>query len=535
MSNISFRDSFLNSNILQLSAKHPASSHDFENYLKDQSHTPYRSPTLTSQMQALGLDDEQDPYTKRSAIKTDRFIPCRKSSKLHVFFPNGHNEDFANENENPKKTAIETEGPTNAGGNNIQGASRTTSENENQTALIELYKNQVLGLHNYPEHTEKFKNKNLLRFNDENQCRGDLFNQRKCERNGLSYYESLASCTNMIFRENSPSLCEKKPMRKISKTPFKILDAPNLQDDYYLNLIDWSGQDILAVALGSCVYLWSAVNNKVSKLCELSEQVTSVAWSPKGCFLSIGVNDGEIQIWDSIKAKKVNSFTEQHTARVGALGLSNNILCSGSRDKTIVMRDVRMDGYIRKLLEHKQEVCGLKWSFDEQQVASGGNDNKLLVWNIHSTIPVRKFLSHTAAVKAIAWSPHQHGLLASGGGTADRTIRFWNTLENNQVHVIETDSQVCNLIFAKNVNEFVSTHGYSMNQIILWKYPAMEKIATFTGHTSRVLYLAMSPDGENIVSGAGDETLRFWNIFPKSNFNSENRSSVLIGDAKELR
>jgi len=39
-----------------------------------------------------------------------------------------------------------------------------------------------------------------------------------------------------------------------------------------------------------------------------------------------------------------------------------------------------------------------------------------------------KFSQHQAAVKAIAWSPHRHGLLSSGGGTADRTIRFFNTL-----------------------------------------------------------------------------------------------------------
>jgi len=43
-------------------------------------------------------------------------------------------------------------------------------------------------------------------------------------------------------------------------------------------------------------------------------------------------------------------------------------------------------------------------------------------------VPQLKLNKHIAAVKAIAWSPHQHGLLASGGGTADRTIRFWNTL-----------------------------------------------------------------------------------------------------------
>ena len=42
----------------------------------------------------------------------------------------------------------------------------------------------------------------------------------------------------------------------------------------------------------------------------------------------------------------------------------------------------------------------------------------------------------------------------------------------------------------------------------------MKKIATLTGHQQRVLYLAASPDGQTIVTGAGDETLRFWNVFP---------------------
>ena len=44
----------------------------------------------------------------------------------------------------------------------------------------------------------------------------------------------------------------------------------------------------------------------------------------------------------------------------------------------------------------------------------------------------------------------------------------------------------------------------------------MKRLATLTGHSYRVLYLSISPDGETIVSGAGDETLRFWKIFPAS-------------------
>jgi len=84
-------------------------------------------------------------------------------------------------------------------------------------------------------------------------------------------------------------------------------------------------------------------------------------------------------------------------------------------------------------------------------------------------------------------------------------------------------------MFSKNNDELVSTHGYSLNQIIVWKYPSMEKIATLTGHTFRVLYLAMSPDGSSIVTGAGDETLRFWNIFPKATSTKGTIGSGVLG------
>ena len=126
--------------------------------------------------------------------------------------------------------------------------------------------------------------------------------------------------------------------------------------------------------------------------------------------------------------KKVRSLVG-HTNRVGALSWNANLLSTGSRDKTILNRDIRADSqFVSKFEGHRQEVCGLKWSPDSQQLCSGGNDNRLLVWSPKTTEPVLKFYDHEAAVKAVAWSPHQHGLLVSGGGTADRTIRFWNSI-----------------------------------------------------------------------------------------------------------
>jgi len=312
--------------------------------------------------------------------------------------------------------------------------------------------------------------------------------------------------------------------RKIPKVPTKVLDAPSLQDDFYLNLVDWSSQNFLAVGLGSSVYLWSASTSRVTKLCDFSateDIVTSVAWSEGGRHLAVGTTQGEVQLWDASQQQRVRSM-EGHTARVGSLswkkaGSGQHYLASGSRDRLIHIRDPRSEKpYEMSLYAHKQEVCGLKWSHDERgMLASGGNDNKLLVWDVtkHNQ-PIHTFADHTAAVKAIAWSPHQHGLLASGGGTADRCIRFWNCLTGEGISCLDTGSQCCNLAWSENCNEIVSTHGYSLNQIVVWKYPTMTKMATLTGHTYRVLYLAVSPDGSTIVTGAGDETLRFWQVFP---------------------
>ncbi|ODN77509.1 hypothetical protein L202_04680 [Cryptococcus amylolentus CBS 6039] len=354
--------------------------------------------------------------------------------------------------------------------------------------------------------------------------------------NGISASDSLddmnhpAYSLSPVGKESQRVLLSpRKGIRPISKTPFKVLDAPDLADDFYLNLVSWSQSNVLGVGLNNCVYLWSAQTSKVTKLCDLSptdtgeggDVITGLEWTNKGSTLAIGTNNGLVEIWDAEYNKRIRVMTG-HSGRVGALAWNSHILSSGSRDRTILHRDTRIaDHYIRRLSgHHKQEVCGLRWNTDTDQLASGGNDNKLFVWGGVDARPTWRFGEHRAAVKAIAWSPHQRGLLASGGGTADKKIRFWNSLTGGLISEIDTGSQVCNLMWSKNSNELVSTHGYSggpvSNQIQIWKYPSMTQIATLTGHNFRVLYLAMSPDGQTIATGAGDETLRFWNAFQKA-------------------
>uniref|UniRef100_A0A146LV77 Fizzy-related protein homolog n=1 Tax=Lygus hesperus TaxID=30085 RepID=A0A146LV77_LYGHE len=392
----------------------------------------------------------------------------------------------------------------------------TSSDNRDGVAYSSLLRNEILGSNICGLKSQNDEKRAVCAVEEKN----TLFKFHSPSTSKMNI-EATAPYSLSPVGPNSQKLLRspRKATRKISRIPFKVLDAPELQDDFYLNLVDWSSQNVLSVGLGSCVYLWSACTSQVTRLCDLStdaNSVTSVSWNERGNLVAVGTHHGYVQIWDVSSSKQVAKLVG-HSARVGALAWSGDVLSSGSRDRMILQRDVRVNSSNseRRLPGHRQEVCGLRWSPDNQHLASGGNDNRLYIWNMHTVTPVQAYTEHLAAVKAIAWSPHHHGLLASGGGTADRCIRFWNTLTGQPMQCVDTGSQVCNLAWSKHSSELVSTHGYSQNQILVWKYPTLTQVAKLTGHSYRVLYLAMSPDGEAIVTGAGDETLRFWNVFSK--------------------
>lgn len=61
--------------------------------------------------------------------------------------------------------------------------------------------------------------------------------------------------------------------------------------------------------------------------------------------------------------------------------LNNHVLATGSRDKSILVHDIREKKLVSTLVKHEQEVCGLEWSPNGTYMASGGNDNLIYIWD----------------------------------------------------------------------------------------------------------------------------------------------------------
>ncbi|KAL7939645.1 WD40-repeat-containing domain protein [Trichoderma chlorosporum] len=306
--------------------------------------------------------------------------------------------------------------------------------------------------------------------------------------------------------------------RRIATAPERVLDAPGLIDDYYLNLLDWSSGNQVAIGLERSVYVWSADEGSVSCLLETTPDtyISSVKWSEDGAYVGVGLGTGEVQIWDVAESQKIRSMFG-HDTRVSVMGWNKHLLSTGARSGLVFNHDVRIAEHkVAELVSHTSEVCGLEWRSDGAQLATGGNDNLVSIWDARSlSVPKFTKTNHKAAVKALAWCPWNANLLATGGGSYDRHIHFWNSTTGARVNSIDTGSQVTSLRWSPHYREIVSSSGFPDNSLSVWSYPTLVRNVEIPAHESRVLHSCLSPDGQMLATAAADESLKFWKIFEK--------------------
>lgn len=313
---------------------------------------------------------------------------------------------------------------------------------------------------------------------------------------------------------NTESRAERICKRPISKTPYRVLDAPSVLNDYYLNVLDWSRTNVIALGLGEYVYLWNAETKKASLLTSVDEDqyISSVSYSREGA-LAVGISTGRVEVYDIEKGALVRGMGTRNS-RIPALSWGSSMLSAGGRDGSIFNHDVRAEeDHVSSFLMHSQEVCGLRWNPEGDYLASGSNDNTVGVWKLGSTRPKEKLSLHTAAVRALAWCPWKRGILCTGGGSKDKTIKSWDVEKGELLTSTDTGSQVCGIIFSERYKELISTHGYADNDIRVWRFCNMRKIGSMNGHDDRVLYNSLSPDGSTLATCAADENLNFWKLF----------------------
>lgn len=316
-----------------------------------------------------------------------------------------------------------------------------------------------------------------------------------------------------------PKIIIKPPSFSSITTPFRKIECVSMIDDFYSNLIDWSGENIFFLN-DDTIYSYNFFTEEMEKIFEASRNnnVCSLKCLRQSNVLILGSSSGILTYVDLNTLKSTNHL--YHRGRISCFSSFENNIITGSRDRKTKIIDARTKMPVLSYSFHSQEVCGVSINIENRYLASGGNDNRIFVVdprNISKSLA--KYEDHKAAVKALSWSTSRTSTFVSGGGTADKTMKVWDINANVPLQrSINYDSQICNLKWLNN-NKILSTFGYSNDDIKLLKNFKLEK--KFTGHKNRVIHFAVSDDQKFFVSGSGDSSIKIWEI------DSNNRSNEI--------
>ncbi|KAM0851355.1 hypothetical protein ACQ4PT_052475 [Festuca glaucescens] len=162
----------------------------------------------------------------------------------------------------------------------------------------------------------------------------------------FSFRNKLLPEPNNLLADHAASIHANlaKKHRLIPLTPDRILDAPDLADDYRVNLLDWGRRNMLSIALGNRICLLDESSGSISELATVHEDdgpVTSVSWAPDGRHIAVGLASSVVQLWDSTSSQLLRTLEGVHESGVGSLAWRDNkVLTSGDIYGKIVNNDM---------------------------------------------------------------------------------------------------------------------------------------------------------------------------------------------------
>ncbi|KAL8719166.1 MAG: hypothetical protein Q9181_008093 [Wetmoreana brouardii] len=203
----------------------------------------------------------------------------------------------------------------------------------------------------------------------------------------------------------------KRESKLVPTIPFRVLDAPNLRDDYYCSVLAYCHtRRTLAVGLSNKVYLWSEAFGvqypRMDETARRNSYVSSLSFSSTEgghSVLAIGRNSGHISLWSlfdegtrfesqqpsAVACLAFKPVTTRRTSKKFGAAVPTEELLVGDELGNVYyyavewVDNLKVDIHgwhgamtlLAKISVHSQQICGLAWSPAGEYFATGANDN----------------------------------------------------------------------------------------------------------------------------------------------------------------
>ena len=223
---------------------------------------------------------------------------------------------------------------------------------------------------------------------------------------------------------------------------------------------------------------------------------------------------GHTQLLESLKAVLGWADEPPQDEEVRALAFSSDgkMLVSGGEDKAVQLWDVEKRAKHATLKGHKEWVTAVAFSADGKTAASGDAGKVIKLWDVRTRRERATLRGHRSTINALTFAPDNAPLYAGClvSGSADGTIRFWNTNTRKELLTFTTGhtESVKAVAFAENDTTLASAAFNGTVEI--WSLKTAQGLVTFTeAESDLTAEVAFSNDATRFAIRGGSGAVAF--------------------------
>ncbi len=282
----------------------------------------------------------------------------------------------------------------------------------------------------------------------------------------------------------------------------------------------------LAVASPGSIELYELASRTLyRRLYPQAGEITDIAFSPDRSWLVSGslrvVEDGSytsnLEIWSGPDLKPLGIFNSVSSGLVSLAFTPDsrtfiNAYTEPEPDQLGRLEFWRVPAWTVISRLSSGTVLELAVSADSGRLATSPDLYNLLIWDLKTgKLMLELPTSFTGAVSSLAFSPDRTTLAS---GHYDGMIRLWNMNTGSLTLEIESDGIINTLEFSPDGSLLATGSGGTQAALRLWSVNTGELLRDLAGHATAVTSLLFAGDGQLLVTGSYDGTVRIWGIWP---------------------
>lgn len=243
-----------------------------------------------------------------------------------------------------------------------------------------------------------------------------------------------------------------------------------------------------------------------------AKKIKSVAFSPDGSHILSGDASGLLQMWDANSEALVSSAHDKENEWVEQILYNRDGSRVAALDLTGTLRlfDMKSGRGIGLFVNDDPQIECMAFSPDGSKIATGGLDKLVRLWDAKSGKPIGEPLAgHNDYVWSVAFSPDGSRIVS---GSLDGTLRLWDTKNEYSIGMrLQPIEAVGQVAFNPEGSRIIAA-GSLGPLFHLWDAKSGQHLSAAPPKElkSRLLWVAYTPNGMQIVSGDDKGFLRLW-------------------------